>query len=71
MCKRGRDFHNTAACVLSESIVMQKAFSLPSMCFDGVPDDSRLECLFGDRDCGPVNAVEEAGWLIVRPWVNA
>ncbi|MGA2496168.1 MAG: hypothetical protein ABSH20_00415 [Tepidisphaeraceae bacterium] len=48
---------------------MQKAFSLQSMCFERVPDDSQLVCLLGDRDCGPVNAVEEAGLLIVRPWL--
>ncbi len=46
-----------------------KAFLLPSMCFDGVPDDAHLVCLLGDPDCGSVEAVEEAGVLIVRPWL--
>ena len=48
---------------------MQKVFSCPSMCFDGVPDDSQLVYLLGDRDCGPIKAVEEAGLLTVRPWL--
>ncbi|MGO8689858.1 MAG: hypothetical protein ACLQLG_09500 [Thermoguttaceae bacterium] len=46
-----------------------KAFSLPSMCFDGVPDDAHLVCLLGDPDCGSVEAVEEADILTARPWL--
>lgn len=46
-----------------------KAFSRPSMCFDGIPEDSQLVCLLGDSDCGPIKAVEEAGVLTVRPWL--
>ena len=46
-----------------------KAFSLRSMSFDGVPADSQLVCLLGDRDSGPLKAVEEGESLVVRPWL--
>jgi hypothetical protein len=46
---------------------MQKAFSRSSMIFDRVPDDSQLVCLLGNGGGGPVEAVEEAGSLTLRP----
>jgi hypothetical protein len=51
-----------------EKFFMQKAFSSPSMCFASIPDDSQLVCLLGDPNCGPIQAVEEAGILTARPW---
>jgi hypothetical protein len=51
------------------NIPVTKAFSLASMSFDRVPDDSQLVCLLGDPDCGPVQEVEEGGLLTVRPWL--
>jgi hypothetical protein len=49
------------------AVPIQKAFSRPSMLFDGAADDSQLVCLLGDSDCGPVKAVEEAGLLTASP----
>ncbi len=37
------------------------------MIFDRVPDDSQLVCLLGNGGGGPVEAVEEAGLLTLRP----
>jgi hypothetical protein len=50
-------------------MAVPRAFSQPSLTFDGVPDDSQLVCLLGDRDSGPVKAVEEAGVLTVSPYL--
>jgi hypothetical protein len=64
-----RSRRNEKSRAATESTALPKAFSLPSMSFDGVPDDSQLVCLLGDPDCGPIRLVEEAGLLIVRPWL--
>jgi hypothetical protein len=46
---------------------MPKAFSQSSIIFDGPPDDSQLVCLLGHGGGGPLQAVEEAQMLTLRP----